>query len=466
MYTVEKLPGNHEKNYEEKEMKNPVPITRKFTTGIMVSACLFFMASGVSAASNVHDPLVEVLIRKGILTEQEALEIEKEAEILQEQRKQEVAAEAKQKAVPKALKGMKFRMRSYLDYSVGNHPEPDDGQSGYNRFAITRGYFRVDKTMTPWLGAHITTDVHQNSDGDWMVRLKYMYAQFTPSDLGFFTNMKSEIGMSHIPWLDFEEHLNPYRCQGTMAIERAGTFNSADLGVSIRGNFGGKLENAEALLGNHHYNGRWGSWHIGVYNGSGYHDKEDNPNKPFEARLTFRPFPDSFPGLQISGFGLTGGGNERTEYGNYPDYQAYIGMLSYQSPRIIMTSQYITTQGNKDGSWYDDTGKALWTQGVSLFANYKPPIGAFFPLLDKKFNLFCRYDWMDRDKNDKIADDTAYNMYIMGAAWEVFKGNYILMDYEWTKYGSDFGAKKSSIPDPGRNNGNEDKFQMVYQLKF
>ena len=56
--------------------------------------------------------------------------------------------------------------------------------------------------------------------------------------------MKTEVGLGHIPWLDFEESVNPYRCQGTMAIERAGVFNSADLGVSIRGDFGGKLEDA------------------------------------------------------------------------------------------------------------------------------------------------------------------------------------------------------------------------------
>jgi len=444
-------------------------ITHPLKTGLTVSACVLLMASGALAAS-VHEPLVEVLIRKGILTEQEAQQIEKEAEILQEQRQQEqkeqLVKEMQQKSEPKALQGLKFRMLSYLDYSIGNTPEPDDGQSSYNKFAIKRGYLRVDKTITPWLGAHLTYDIHQDGDGDWMARMKYLFAQFKPSDLGFVTNMKSEVGMGHIPWLDFEEHINPYRCQGTMAIERAGTFNSADLGLSIRGNFGGRLENAATLLGNHHYDGRWGSWHLGVYNGSGYHAKEDNQNKVIEGRLTLRPLPDNLPGLQISGFGLTGEGNERTEYGDYTDYQAYIAMLSYQHPRFIFTTQYITTQGNKDGSWYDDTGDALWTQGGSLFANYKPPLGSFLPALDKKFNLFFRYDWMDRDKDNKIAADATYNMYIIGGAWEVFVGNYILMDYEWTTYGRDFGAKKSSMPVPGRNNGDENKFQMVYQLKF
>ena len=43
-----------------------------------------------------------------------------------------------------------------------------------------------------------------------------------------------------------------------MAIERAGTLNSADLGVSLRGNFGGELEDAKVRTGNHHYAGKFG----------------------------------------------------------------------------------------------------------------------------------------------------------------------------------------------------------------
>lgn len=50
------------------------------------------------------------------------------------------------------------------------------------------------------------------------MRLKYLYAELRPPDAGPFTDMKSEIGMGHIPWLDFEEHINPYRCQGTMPL--------------------------------------------------------------------------------------------------------------------------------------------------------------------------------------------------------------------------------------------------------
>jgi len=402
-------------------------------------------------------------------------QIQQEAAAIEKRQAEELTRQVQKKALPKPLRGLKFRMLSYLDYSAGEKNNKSGVRKSYNQFAIKRGYFRLDKKITSWLDAHLTYDVHQDSDGDWKTRLKYLYAQFKPADLGPLTDMKAEVGLGHIPWLDFEEHINPYRCQGTMAMERAGTLNSADLGVSIRGNIGGRLDDARSTVGNHHYDGRWGSWHIGVYNGSGYHSNENNGNKVFEGRLTLRPLPDFLPGLQFSGFMLNGEANNEASHYNtstqtypdwYPDYQAYIGMMSFQHPRLILTTQYITTHGNKDGKWLDSTGHALWTQGTSVFFNVKPPIYAFLPSFDRKISLFFRYDWMDRDKKDKVANDTSYNLYIGGAAWEVFKGNYLLVDYEGTSYGKDFGYNKQQAPSPGLDPDDEHKFQMVYQLKF
>ncbi len=464
------------KREEEMQMKKVCVL--RVGTGICVALCAFMaFLLFVSSAAAAHDPLIEVLIRKGVLTEDEAREIEKEAAEIEREREAEKArAEAMQHreeirevrhdSIPKPLQGLKFRMLSYLDYSAGEENDSSGNSDSYNTFSIKRGYFRVDKKITPWLGAHLTYDVHQESGGDWKARLKYLYAEFRPGDLGFFTDNRAELGMGHIPWLDFEEHINPYRCQGTMAIERAGTFNSADLGISIRGNLGGRLDDAGSTVGNHHYDGRWGSWHVGVYNGSGYHSTEKNGNKVFEGRLSLRPFPDILPGLQFSGFMLNGEANNRNANNDFPDYQAYVGMMSFQHPRLILTTQYITTHGNKDGSWTDARGHALWTQGASVFLNVKPPIYGLVPSLDRKLNFFFRYDWMDRDKKDRVAKETSYNMYIIGSAWEVFRGNFLLMDYEWTTFGDDFGYKKSAAPSPGLNPDNEHKFQMVYQLKF
>ncbi len=422
--------------------------------------------SGVVAGST-YDPLLQVLIKKGIITEKEAAEIQQEAGRIKKQLQKETAKQVQKEAVPKPLRGLKFQMLSYLDYSAGEKPQSSGGQKSYNRLAIKRGYFRVTKKITSWMGGHLTYDVYQDGDGDWKNRLKYLFAYFKPHDLGLLTEMKAEVGLGHIPWLDFQEHVNPYRCQGTMPIERAGTFNSADLGLSLRGNFGGELEDADIRTGNHHYAGKLGSWHMGVYNGSGYHSKENNGNKVVEGRLTLRPLPELIPGLQLSYFGLYGEGNNKSDInGDYPDYQVQMGYISYEHPRVILTGEYFVTEGNKDGKWLKPNGDALWTENYSFFVNVKPPVSAMSPWLDRKLNLFFRYDHVDRDKDNKIADDATYDMYIGGGALEVVHGNYILMDYEYTDFGDDFGNEKSAAPDPDNNPGNEHKFQMVYQLKF
>ncbi len=436
---------------------------------LVLISSIFGSTSAISSTNlaGKYDPLIQVLIKKGILSEEEAREIQNEAKVIEEQQKSEMAKEIRKDVTPKALRGLKFQMLSYLDYSAGESAGSHGAQKSYNRFTIKRGYFRVTKKMTSWLGGHLTYDVHQDDSGDWKPRLKYLFAYFKPSDLGILTDMKAEVGLGHIPWLDFEEHVNPYRCQGTMAIERAGTFNSADLGVSIRGNFGGELEDAAAKTGNHHYAGRYGSWHLGVYNGAGYHGHERNGNKVVEGRLTIRPLPDLIPGLQLSYFGLYGEGNKKAEAnGEYPDYQVHMGYLSYEHPRMIFTAQYFVSEGNKDGKWLQPDGDALWTENYSFFVNVKPPVYGISPWLDRKLNFFFRYDHVDRDKDNKIADDAEYDLYIGGGALEIFHGNYILADYEYTDYGDDFGNKHSAAPSPGNKPGNEHKFQMVYQLKF
>ena len=394
---------------------------------------------------------------------EEVQELREEVQQLEAQRQEEIIEEIqdKQLAVPKGLKGLSVEMLSYLDYSTGESPEPNHGTEDLNRFTITRGYVTIKKEIKPWLHARVTMDTHQDDVEDWKVRLKYTYAELRPPDFGFLTDMKSEIGMGHMPLLDFEEHVNPYRMQGTMAIERAGTLNSADIGVSLRGYFGGKLEDAEERTGSHHYDGKYGSWHLGVYNGPGYHAHENNSNKPFEVRLTLRPLPEVAPGLQLSYFGiLAGKGNEdNNPAGVFPDYEVNMGMLSYENPRLTLIGEYFTTEGNKSGTWVDAQGRALETQGFSLFGNLK------LPVLENKLSLFGRYDHFDQDDNGMIAYDAYYDMVIGGLAYDFYKGNTLMLAYETTDYGPNAG-KKGKLPVLDNHLGDDKKLQAVLQIKF
>ena len=362
--------------------------------------------------------------------------------------------------IPKALEGLSISGLGYVDYSSGQKPKSGDASTSYNEFALKRGYLTVKKKIAPWIGARATLDIHKDADGSYYERLKYLYAEIKPGDFGFLTDNKIEVGLGHIPWLDFEEHVNPYRCQGTMAIERAGILNSADQGISIRGNFGGKLADAKEKTGNHHYDGLYGTWHIGVYNGPGYHGTEKNNNKVVEGRLTLRPLPDVIPGLQLSYFGLFGDGNVKAAGAkDYPDYKVNLGMISYENPNAIFTAQYITTEGQKDGKWVDTTGDALKTKGYSFFGTVK------LAMVDPKLAVFARFDHFDQDKDNKIAKDADYDMTIAGLSYDFYKGNMLIVDYETTDYGKD-SAGKGKLPVVGTDLGDDHKVQAVWQIKF
>ncbi len=373
--------------------------------------------------------------------------------------------------LPDALKGLSISGLGYLDYSNGVSAKPGGKEESYNKFSVTRGYLTVQKTVNPWLSGRVTTDIHQDSDGSYRTRLKYLYAQLKPMDLGILTQMNVEIGLGHTPWLDFEEHINPYRCQGTMAIERAGVTSSADVGVSIHGNFDGKLADAKEKIGNTHYDGRFGSWHIGVYNGGGYHASEANNNKVVEGRLTFRPLPDVIPGLQVSYLGMFGKGNVSSDKGTkIPDFNVNLGMLSYQNPIVILTAQYFQTKGNAAGSWVDSNGSALKTEGYSFFGNVK------LAMISPKLSVFARYDHFDGDKDNKNVinattklstpiSDAAYNMTMAGLAYDVFKGSQVVVDYQTIDYKNDSGGQ-GDLPIAGNNLGNDKKVQVVWQIGF
>ncbi|RLA90427.1 MAG: hypothetical protein DRG58_02330 [Deltaproteobacteria bacterium] len=462
--------------------------------GVMVLTVIL----GTVSPGAARDPLLEVLIRKGVLTPQEASQVELEAKDLEKEREQKVAKEVTKsveknadKLVPKALKDLQIKFLGYVDYSLGERPIRDNTgrykgqQNSYNQFDLTRAYITIQKKITPWMSARATLDRHRPGGNDYEVRFKYYYAELRPPNLGFLTDMKSEIGMGHMPWLDFEEHINPYRCQGTMAIERAGIFNSADLGVSLRGYFGGRLPESKVVIGDSHYDGLYGSWHIGVYNGASYHNRENNDNKVVEYRVTLRPLPYYrwLAGLQLSYFGLYGKGNDSintyatlanvaplsTNNNYFADWVTHLVMLSYQNPWVIFTGQYYAAKGGQEGRRVDPTGSALWGHGFSFFGNVR------FPWWERRLNLFARFDYYDADKDNEYYPSAMYHKYIAGLAYELYKKNLLLLVFETTNYGRNihdwpgWNGTRSYLTRPDRfNTGLDDdtRFQMVYQIYF
>ena len=410
---------------------------------LLILSSLLLTGVPAYAASDQDDgeTLLDILHAKGTLTDEEYEQLKK--------------SDSAMDKILKALGGLSVGTLAYVDYSYGEmHDE------SYNQFTVPRGYINIKKKLTPWLGFRVTPDAHQEANGDFKLRLKYLYAEFRPPDIGPLTNMVSEVGIGHMPWLDFEEHINPYRCQGTMFIERAKTFNSADIGVSIRGYVGGELDEGYKKRVSKYYAGRHGSWHVGVYNGGGYHAGEHNKNKVFEWRLTQRPLPGFLPGLQLSYFGLYGKGNQEIDSIS-PKYEVNLCMLSYQNAWVIVTGQGAITRGNNKGSLVvPGTSRSLWALGYSFFFNTK------LPVLDRKLNLFARYDHFDPDTKDWVVDGKDdCDLVNGGLAWEFFHHWYLMVVYERIFYQENNGGL-GKAPDPGNDLVDDWKVQTVLQIKF
>ncbi len=341
-------------------------------------------------------------------------------------------------SVVKNFKNLKINGEFFISYQ--NYIK--NGPSYKSRVVIKRGYLRFTKHITPRLDAHVTFDVVQasgtggNIDGSVLIRTKYIYGKFKFPDMGFLTKPSLEFGEVHFPWLDFEEHINFFRCQDPMFTERNGIYNSADFGVTFMSLLGGEMPEWYKKEINSHYAGKYGSIALGIYNGAGYHGSEKNNNKPIEGRITIRPLPNTLPGFQISYFGIRGKANVAV---NPPDWKVNLLFLSYEHQYFTTTAQYYWGKSELSGT--DNFDK----KGYSFFTELK-----CYAFSNFHGSVIGRYDYFDPNKN-RSNDES--KRYIFGIAYYLGKPhkNMILLDYDYLK------------PKTGND---EARVQLTLQLKF
>lgn len=292
----------------------------------------------------------------------------------------------------------------YLNYRTGK-----DGDDTFNRFGIDRGYINIRHRLTDRWSGRITPDVTVDALGDAKVRLKYAYGDVRLDDLGFLTSPHVEFGLAHRPWLDYEEHVDLYRYQGTMFLERNHLFNSADFGATFFALLGGEVDQSFQENVTSAYPGRWGSVAFGVYNGGGYHAPERNENKSLETRISLRPFPDGAPGLQVSYTGVVGKGNTEEA----PDWRINDLMVSWETPDVALTAQRYWGVGDFKGEMVAEDGEAFDQDGFSLFGEWK--------LHGPSVSLVARYDSFNSDAVDGDSD-----RFIAGVAYHI-QGHSMLM---------------------------------------
>lgn len=326
----------------------------------------------------------------------------------------------------------------YLKYEQGEAAGED-----FSRFSVGRSYLTARASIMPRLSARITVDAHQDETGDYKARLKYAHLKYDVGAAGdALTDLELEAGIAHMPWLGFEEHINLYRMRDKMFVERNGLFNSADLGVTVRGNLGGQVDEEFQRTVSDDFAGRYGSFEVGVYNGGGYHAEEVNRNKVVEGRLTVRPLPAVLPGLQVSGLAIVGKGNQPGTGDAVPDWNTYNLFVSYQHERATFTAQYVDGEGNQAGEYVQltDPTDATDVSGYSFFGE-----GKFGP-----WRVIGGFDDFQREPG--LVDRSLVRVHA-GVGYVVTGGNVLLLS-----------ADRVDWDDPGLES--DSRIQLVFQVKF
>lgn len=281
-----------------------------------------------------------------------------------------------------------------------------------NAFKLKRGYLTVESRFNEIFSARYTQDITIDDEGDDAgnveLRFKYCYLRANVPDLSFLTHSYFEVGLVHRPWIDYEEHINDFRVQSEMFLERGKVINSADFGITYVTLLGGKTDNDYQQKVNNYLPGKYGSISVGIYNGAGYHALENNNNKTIEGRFTVRPFPESLTGLQISYNMAFGKGNDSLR----TDFRMNAFFLSYETQYLTLTAQYYFGRGNMSGTSKSDN------DGYSFFGEFVIP--------KTKFMLFSRYDYF----HDHATE--LYHILVGGMGYRFFRQNKILFDVDWS----------------------------------
>jgi len=414
-------------------------------TGLFgLSLCL---GGGFSVQAGEIDVLhlINILKQKGILTQEEAEGIMNEARKQAKADKEELKAEIKQDGekgayLPKALKDFGFSSTIFAEWNVKS---TDNGGPTTNQFLLNRAYLTLKKKLTPWLGMNLTTDIFTSKDANDVgngleVRMKYAMAEL------YLGGATTELGLTHTPSDQYDSAIWPYRVQDKHFLDKYGIQASADFGLNIRGPFGPTMDEDFLKIGSLDYNGKWGGYQVGIYNGPGYTNTESNTNKPISGLVYFRPLPgvDVLKGLQLAYYGTYGQSNSTfasppSKKGDYPDWQVNIAQLSWQHEWFTLMGQYYWGKGTSTST--EDNSRNGW-------------LGAGFVRIPgvKKMRLFGKVDYYDPNTDQANNGQTSYTL---GISYDVTKEFMPYVAWERT----DFENPKTS---------DTNMYQVGFQLKF
>jgi len=348
--------------------------------------------------------------------------------------KEEIKAELKEemkKDTPVFAKSskLKFSGTHYLGYNYKSYkdkhntvnPTGLDKKHSEGNFELRRNYLQVKAYLfeDPKSYFRVTLDTVYDRSHDDHADIYAKYAYIYLDDVLPFTGV--ELGMAHRPWIDYEEHqgwwMRSISKVFVEASEAAHLTNSADLGV----NFKTKTP--------------YFTSEVGLFNGEGYHGKNDGDDvigdgNSLEWRFTGafmgngdkkrKPTKDTY--LDASFFGQLNMDSSKNEGEDY----TIMGVHAvYNMPSLLLAAQYVTSDSDLSSS--TNASSDFNGKGYSLNGTFR--FGA-----KKEFSVLARFDRWEAENemdNEKYKTDST----IYGAAWQQNK------NLKWLLTGQTYKAK-------------------------
>lgn len=301
---------------------------------------------GATTAFADDSALISILLKKGILTNAEAAQIQAEA----------AAAEQKVPAAPVSSAKTIVSGKMYIDLSTidaetadGRKVDPSGAGADVKRF-----YFGVTHVFDNVWSANINTDAaYSPATGATSLFIKTAYVQAKLSPLAIV-----QVGSANQPWIPADEDLYGFRYVENTLVDRMHVGNAADWGVHLLGRSG--------ML----------SYNVAAVNGGGYKNPTRSKSVDFEGRVALEP---------LQGLTFAVGA-----------YQGRLGRDSYSAPstreatRYDLLASYRTTAFNVGAEYFHESDWGLTASPLSDRGEGYSVWGQ--AVIQGPFSVFARYD--------------------------------------------------------------------------
>ncbi len=318
-----------------------------------------------SAAMAQDQALIDTLIKKGILTADEAAQIQTEAAAAK--KKAAVVATSESKTI---VSGKLYIDATSLDAENSSGTKLASSGTGLD---VKRFYLGATHIFDNVWSCNINTDSTFNASTgqtNLFIKTAFVQAKIDPA-------LIVQAGSANQPWIPFDEDNYGFRYVENTLIDRLHFGNSADWGVHVLGTSG------------------MVSYNVAAVNGGGYKNPTRTKGVDLEGRVSITP---------IDGLTFAVGG-----------YNGKLGKDVYGAPSTHTASRYdlLAVYANKEfrigGEYFNETDWGFTgssstdkADGYSIFGN---------AVISGPFSVFARYD---ESKNSKTLHPNMKEQYFNG----------------------------------------------------